>query len=329
MTPLPRVRKRTSYSDVKPNDLTFALFHDRIMPSNVLRPQDELPGFGRTYSEKASDPGDFLVVEDPQKPSTWHLQVKRNGTPDHGLMGSAWAALHSGFRGNPYQGPNKAEALAKLKKLYASEQMDVPATKDAAFAVFKDSSGGYRWVMLSSNSFRDRDHEIVSTKALHADVARADNDKRYGPLRWWHVGVPFGPGLDLGDCDFNAMVGKMLVESGTFRSPAIASAHRQQRRTNCKGASALPTPLMNPITKGCSGIFGRFERSLVPRGKAANPFTQLYVQEISMDETKIKELAALLNIPVEQVQSPGRIHADQRAEAGGGRHRLQGRYGGD
>jgi hypothetical protein len=109
-----------------------------------------------------------------------------------------------------------------------AERADVPATKDAAFAVFKDKSGGYRWVMLSSNAFRDRDHEIVSTKALSADVARADGDQQYGPLRWWHVGIPFGPGLDLGDCDFNAMVGRMLVESGTFRSPHFAASDRQQ-----------------------------------------------------------------------------------------------------
>lgn len=68
---------------------------------------------------------DYLVVEDPEKPSTWHLQVKKHGKPDHGLMGAAKAALTSpgGHRGNKYQGPNKAEATAKLKRLYSSEKM--------------------------------------------------------------------------------------------------------------------------------------------------------------------------------------------------------------
>lgn len=75
-------------------------------------------------SNKASD---YLVVGDPKKPSTWHLQVKRNGVPDHGLMGAAWAALTSNHRGNAYAGPNKSEALAKLRRLYASEKMPVPA----------------------------------------------------------------------------------------------------------------------------------------------------------------------------------------------------------
>jgi len=69
----------------------------------------------------------YLVVEDPEKPSTWHLRVRgSDGKPDHRLLGAAWAALHSGFRGNVYEGPDKADALAKLKKLYESEGMDMP-----------------------------------------------------------------------------------------------------------------------------------------------------------------------------------------------------------
>jgi len=58
-----------------------------------------------------------------------HLPVTNNeGKPDHGLMGDAWAALHGGFRGNKYEGPDKAEAIAKLEKLYKSEGMDLPTS---------------------------------------------------------------------------------------------------------------------------------------------------------------------------------------------------------
>jgi hypothetical protein len=70
----------------------------------------------------------YLVVEDTEKPSTWHLRVRgTDGKPDHRLMGAAWAALHGGYRGNKYEGPNKPEALAKLKSLYESEGMDLPS----------------------------------------------------------------------------------------------------------------------------------------------------------------------------------------------------------
>jgi len=65
---------------------------------------------------------DFLVVADGKQ----HLPVKRDGKPDHNLMGAAWAALHGGYRGNQYEGPDKSSAIAKLKKLYASEGMETP-----------------------------------------------------------------------------------------------------------------------------------------------------------------------------------------------------------
>lgn len=70
----------------------------------------------------------FLVVGDSEDISTWHLPVKTPaGKPDHRLMGAAWAALHKGFRGNQYQGPDKEAAIRKLKALYSSEELTAPA----------------------------------------------------------------------------------------------------------------------------------------------------------------------------------------------------------
>ena len=80
----------------------------------------------KTVAGKSRPAGDFLVVEDSDKPTTWHLPVKVNGKPDHRLMGGAWAALHKGYRGNKYEGPGKAAALTKLKALYKSEDMPLP-----------------------------------------------------------------------------------------------------------------------------------------------------------------------------------------------------------
>lgn len=77
----------------------------------------------KTIDGEEFQPGDFLVVEDEEKPSTWHLPVKRNGKPDHRLMGAAKAALTVGYRGQKYQGAQKEEALKKLKALYEAEKM--------------------------------------------------------------------------------------------------------------------------------------------------------------------------------------------------------------
>jgi cation transport regulator len=76
----------------------------------------------------------YLVVEDAKKPTTWHLRVKdASGKLDHRLMGAAWAALTApgGHRGNKYAGPNKDAAIAKLRRLYASENLPIPGEKKA------------------------------------------------------------------------------------------------------------------------------------------------------------------------------------------------------
>lgn len=62
-----------------------------------------------------------------------HLPVSGpDGTPDHALMGDAWAALHGGFRGNTYAGADRGEALSKLTALYKAEGMDTPTTASEA-----------------------------------------------------------------------------------------------------------------------------------------------------------------------------------------------------
>jgi len=69
----------------------------------------------------------YLVVEDADKPSTWHLRYKdASGKVSRRLLGAAWAALHKGFRGNVYEGPDKAAAISKLKSLYKSEGLEPP-----------------------------------------------------------------------------------------------------------------------------------------------------------------------------------------------------------
>jgi cation transport regulator ChaB len=85
----------------------------------------------KTVGGKKYPASDFLVVEDQEMPSTWHLQVKRNGKPDHNLMGGAWASLHGGYRGNIYEGPSKQKAISALKRLYNSEDMETPPIKKA------------------------------------------------------------------------------------------------------------------------------------------------------------------------------------------------------
>lgn len=53
-----------------------------------------------------------------------------SGKPDHHLMGAAFAALHGGYRGNRYLGPDKSSAIEKLRGIYKEEGMNWPADAD-------------------------------------------------------------------------------------------------------------------------------------------------------------------------------------------------------
>ena len=208
MAPLPPVRRRTDYSDVKNTDLVAALFSDRVLggadamqPSAIIRDATELLETGKSLS------------------------------------------------------------------------------------VFKDATGAWRWLAVSSTAFRDRDGEIVSTKALAADCDRADADGQYGPLRWWHT-----PGLDLGDCDFNALTGRSLIESGTFRSASIAEKVARAA-VDLELSIGFLHPDGQPDADGVFHHIRRFERSLTPRGKASNLFTSFTVKEEPMALNDIKRAA--------------------------------------
>jgi hypothetical protein len=179
--------------------------------------------------------------------------------------------------------------------------------------VFKQADGRDRWVIISSSAFLDRDREIVSTKALEADVARADADGDYGPLRWWHV-----KGLDIGDCDFNAMHGRLLVESGTFRHSAFAEMVKQHA-----GALGVSIGFLHPQNEpDATGIFNhirRKERSLLPRGKESNLLTFVsVVKESTMTNEKVDTLKELVGDPaVVDGLLAGAGEVDKAAEAAG------------
>ncbi len=159
------------------------------------------------------------------------------------------------------------------------------ARKD--FSVFKQVNERYRWVLISSSAYRDRDQEIVSQKALEGAVVVGDRTGYRGPLRWWHV-----PGLDIGDCDFQAMHGRFLIESGTFRDERIGAAVARKAHALQASIGFTHSP-SDPDARGVFHHIAIFERSLVPIGRAANPLTQLVVKDTTMkpeQEVQFREL---------------------------------------
>lgn len=166
-----------------------------------------------------------------------------------------------------------------------------------SFAIFKDARGQYRWITRTTTAYRDRDGEVLSTHALEKDAARMTATKQFGPLRFWHIGMPdpfdtqapWGPGADWGDCDFSIVIGRTSVESGTFRSPEIAH-FAAKHADEFEVSPGFFHSENDPDADGVFWDIRRFERSLVPMrfGRASNLFTGLAVQEKNMQHILIR-----------------------------------------
>lgn len=159
-----------------------------------------------------------------------------------------------------------------------------------SFTVFKDASGADRWAAITTTAYEDRDGEWISRKAIRQVVAAGDAGQPRGPLRFWHV-----PGLDLGDCDYQAALGdgRLLLESGTFRSKAAARIGAEAARRSYQMSPGFVHTRHEPR----GGVFNQialFERSFVPPGRASNLYTRLLTKETRMlTEEKKKEFEAL------------------------------------
>lgn len=112
----------------------------------------------------------YLVVEDPQKVTTWHLRVRDvDGNLDHRLMGAAWAALHGGYRGNVYEGPDKEQAVSKLRALYEEEGMEMPKAADLARQAKQDA------LEIAQAALQQINELLASTLAPGEEPGRDEN----------------------------------------------------------------------------------------------------------------------------------------------------------
>lgn len=185
-----------------------------------------------------------------------------------------------------------------------------PIVKKSALIVYKGPSGDHRWVLYTSNPFQDRDEEFVTLKALEDDVDRWwEEGSPPTPLRWWHVGKPYfkdlrdwttvqpGPGADLGVCDFRALHGLILVESGTFKSAQIGRAVARSAN-ELEASLGFAHPPTEPDREGGFLHIKSFERSLTPRKEASNIYTALATQPTTkgrkhMDSARLEALRSL------------------------------------
>lgn len=147
------------------------------------------------------------------------------------------------------------------------------------FTAYKDINGRWRWLVRSSSAFEDRDGEFVTQKALGQAVEKLNSTGRFGVLDWWHTPVK------LGTCDFSAMHGKVLVESGTFATEALGNriAEAIASKEFNPGVS-LMFSYNGPEPRGRGRVFddiGIIQRSLLPEEIASNAVTTMEIVNLA------------------------------------------------
>jgi hypothetical protein len=167
------------YEGVESFQIQMDSIRDRNLSSNANEELDK--ELDKLTAAQSKNPSDYLVVEDKTKPSTWHLPVKKNGKPDHGLMGAAWAALHSGYRGSKYAGPKKSEAIKKLKALYKSEKMQTPAEKAGIADEFIATSSEPEALQKLRKVMKDQNVPFVPVNESTAKKEKPVDTKTFTP----------------------------------------------------------------------------------------------------------------------------------------------------
>lgn len=213
-----------------------------------------------------------------------------------------------------------------------TRQATAKKTKAAAFVVYKDAAGTPRWLARTTTAYRDRDGEILATAALDADSQRMTATRQFGPLRYWHVGTPdpadparpWGPGLDLGMCDFSVVIGRTRVESGTFKSAQVAAAVAAVAAQH-EMSPGFFHPEHHPGPDNVFTQMRTFERSLVPThyARASNLFTGFTVKEHRMDpeemQRRFKAAIAELGLDAAQAELLGQqlVQTEKAAQTQG------------
>jgi hypothetical protein len=192
---------------------------------------------------------------------------------------------------------NTKNFLQRAKEFFGAKK------QPEGFQVRKEADGRYRWIAVSSTAHRDRDKQIISTKALQRDVEQLDEIGDYGHLNYWHV-----PELIIGNCDFRMLEGRMLIESGTIFDEKVATALSKEKH---KVSIEFYHPVDEPDKEGVFHTIITKGRAVLPPGYEANPFTTVKGVYHEMDnEQKTKKFVQLLGGDEEAQELVGSILKD-------------------
>ena len=173
-----------------------------------------------------------------------------------------------------------------LKRTFGDDTPDLTAA--SGFKALGD-----RWFAWWSNNFEDHEGEYFSAKAIDEYVMRVDVGAVPYPELWlWHT-----PGTRHGVAEWVGRIGHFAVAAGRFDDTPAGKA-AQQHYAKAGGSYGMSHGFTYDPGQKRDNVyhqFNTFEVSVLPREKAANPYTQFTeVFDMEMTDEKRAFLARVL-----------------------------------
>lgn len=186
------------------------------------------------------------------------------------------------------QSPFGSKAMPKLRAAAEAAGVGEFAKKEGlagTFQVFKDASGVWRWLTVTTNIFKDRDDEILSEEAHKKYEAYVDRTGHYPELRLWHVQTS-----GIGKADFVGFHDGFILHAGVFDEgkEKVAEVLAATKELAVSHGFVYGE---EDLEDGVYDAYRTFEVSVLPASKAANIWTQFLVdvkEETIMPLTEAK-----------------------------------------
>lgn len=199
-----------------------------------------------------------------------------------------------------------------------------------SFTLWKTKEGGYRWLAVYSNQFRDSDNppEILSEKAHKAFVAMVDAGLVDYPELWhWHI-----PGTTWGKADWVAYDSGFALASGYIYPGHEKEAELVSRMGDIRVSHGMPSRriVRNKEDASIIDMYVSVEISDLPGYAAANKLTDFvmlkefdemlsqekrdYLSKAGLDEATISQIEQQLDEKAKAAKGAGLESKEQAAE---------------
>jgi anion-transporting ArsA/GET3 family ATPase len=201
-------------------------------------------------------------------------------------MGAAWAALHEGYRGNKYEGPNKEEAITKLRNLYKREGLETPSKADYEIAELR-ARIEYLVSKLDTQPKKEPhilDGVLEKLKADYDEVVKSD--------------MPAQEKLKALQPSFES-IATAISESINKNEPVVANPEADVAKAVAEAVKSAIQPLaeqMGQLLAQMSNYQPSVQKPIVPERRSIQPTRDMqeYISQVMRKKSETPNLRAII-----------------------------------